>query len=142
MRSGRRSQRGLTYLAVLFFVAISGAMLAAVGIIWSHERQREKNIELAWIGLQFQNAIALYHERSPGLSRRHPENLEDLLQDRRHLTVQRYLRRIYRDPLTGEAKWGLVIATEGGIAGIYSLKRPEMRFVYQPRPLPAKSPST
>ena len=49
------------------------------------------------------------------------QKLEDLLRDTRFLTVQRYLRTIYRDPMTGRPEWGLVPAPGGGIMGVYSL---------------------
>src|SRR5207249_4031136 len=111
----RTRQQGFTYLAVLFFIAVSGAMLAATGIIWSHERQRQKEEELLWIGNQFRQAIGLYYYRTPGTVKRYPEKLEDLLEDKRYLTTQRYLRQIYRDPMTGESRWGLVSAPAGGI---------------------------
>ena len=121
MRTGRRRQRGLTYLAVLFFIAVSAAMLASTGVIWSHERQRDKEAELLWIGKQFREAVRLYYERTPGSVKRYPAKLEDLLEDRRYLTRHRYLRRIYRDPFTGKAAWGLVPAPTGGFMGVYSL---------------------
>lgn len=123
MRNGnlRARQGGVTYLAVLFFVAVSGAMLAATAIIWSHERQRQKEEELIWIGNQFRQAIALYYYRTPGTSKRYPEKLDDLLEDRRYLTTQRYLRRIYRDPMTGAAAWGVIAAPGGGVMGVHSL---------------------
>jgi hypothetical protein len=145
-------QSGITYLAVLFFVAASSAMLAAVGTIWSHERQRQKEEELIWIGNQFRQAIALYYHRSPGTVKRYPAKLEDLLEDHRHLNVARYLRRIYRDPLTGKAEWGLIPAPSGGIMGVHSLSHakpvksnavvgggPPWQFSYQPPPAPSGS---
>lgn len=120
MSSGRQGETGFTYLAMLFFVAVVGAGLAATSIIWSQSRQREKEVELLWIGEQFRQAIALYYHRTPGALKRYPEQLEELLQDRRYLSTQRYLRRIYRDPFTGEASWGLVPAPGGGIMGVHS----------------------
>ena len=33
----------------------------------------------------------------------------------------RYLRRLYLDPLTGKAEWGIVKAPDAGIAGVHSL---------------------
>jgi type II secretory pathway pseudopilin PulG len=119
MRSGRR-QEGFTYLTALFLVAVAGAGLAATAEVWSHARQREKEAELLWIGNQFRQAIGLYYQRSPGAVKRYPEKLEDLLEDRRYLSTQRYLRRIYADPITGKAEWGLVIAPGGGVMGVYS----------------------
>ena len=35
--------------------------------------------------------------------------------------MQRYLRRLYADPITGKAEWGLVKGPEDRIIGIYSL---------------------
>jgi len=121
MRSGRRKKRGFTYLAVLILVALMGGGLAVYGEMASHARQREKEAELIWIGNQFREAIGLYYQRTPGAAKRFPETLEDLLEDRRFLTHQRYLRRIYADPFTGKSEWGLIQAPGGGIAGVYSL---------------------
>lgn len=114
------TQRGYTYLAVLLFIALTGLGLASVAESWSHARQREKETELLWIGNQFAQAIGLYYERSPGGLKRYPESLEDLLEDRRFLTKQRYLRRIYADPMTGKTDWELLQAPGGGIMGIKS----------------------
>lgn len=120
MNIGKR-QQGFTYLAILFFVGVAGLGLAAFGESWSHARQREKEAELIWIGEQFRQAIGLYYHRSTGPVKRYPEKLEDLLEDKRYLTVQRYLRKVYVDPLTGKSEWGMVPAPGGGVMGIYSL---------------------
>ena len=45
----------------------------------------------------------------------------NLLLDQRHPAIQRYLRRLYTDPITGKAEWGLVKGPEDRIIGIYSL---------------------
>ncbi len=119
MSSGR-NQRGFTYLAALFLVGIAGIGLAATAEIWSHVRQREKETELLWIGEQFRQAIGLYYQRTPGAMKRYPARLEDLLEDRRYPNMQRYLRRIYVDPMVGNSEWGLIPAPGGGIMGVYS----------------------
>lgn len=141
MKSGSppRRQGGVTYLAVLFFVAASSAMLAATGIIWSHERQRQKEQELLWIGNQFREAIALYYQRTPGAVKRYPEKLEDLLEDRRYLTTARYLRQIYRDPMTGNALWRAIPAPGGGVMGVGSLS--ESRPIKVGNALPGVAPA-
>src|SRR5688572_19154677 len=105
MPSGK--QLGFTYVSALILIAGTGAALAAFAEAWSHARQREKEAELMWIGNQFKQAIGAYYHRSPGTVKRYPETLEDLLEDKRHLTTQRYLRKIYADPLTGATDWGL-----------------------------------
>lgn len=129
MASGSR-QRGFTYLTALLLVAVSGAALASFAGAWSHAREREKQAELRWVGGQFRQAIGLYYQRSPGTAKRYPERLEDLLEDKRFLTTQRYLRRIYPDPTTGKAQWAFVTAPGGGIKGVRSGDR---SFVYEPQ---------
>src|ERR1041385_7435826 len=121
MSSGRgRAQRGFTYLVAMFAVAIAGLLLAVTSEVSSQSRQREKEKELLYIGGQFREAIGLYYQRTPGAVKRYPEKLEDLLEDKRYLTVARYLRQIYRDPMTGKAQWGTIPAPEGGIMGVRS----------------------
>ena len=119
----RAGQRGFTLVAMLIATAIIGLGLAAVGEVWSKARQREKEQELLFVGNQFRQAIADYYERSPGGAKQYPRELQDLLQDRRYATTQRYLRRIYADPMTGKPDWGLIQAPEGGIMGVYSQSR-------------------
>lgn len=114
-------QHGFSYLVLLFSVALSGAALVAVGTWWSHEQQRDKEAELLYIGDQFRRAIGNYYERSPGTAKLYPRKLEELVFDTRFLTIQRHLRRVYRDPITGEARWGIITAPDGGIMGVYSL---------------------
>jgi type II secretory pathway pseudopilin PulG len=117
MRSG---QQGFTYVILLISVAILGVGLAAKGIEWDRSTQRAREAELLFVGNEFRRAIALYYYRSPGPAQEYPASLEDLLEDRRYPGTQRYLRRIYRDPLTGRPEWGLVTAG-GRIVGVHSL---------------------
>lgn len=151
MNSGSQ-QRGFTYLAALLLVGVVGLGLAATAETWSHARQREKETELLWIGEQFRQAIGLYYQRTPGAVKRYPEKIEDLLEDKRYLSAQRYLRRIYRDPMTGRTDWAVVAAPGGGIMGVKSSATAESirrhkdakryadwTFVYEPPPpTPAK----
>jgi len=106
---------------MLLAVTVVGVGLAATGAVWSQSRQREKEQELLFIGDQFRQAIALYYERTPGSVKLYPEKLEDLLEDKRYPNPQRYLRKIYVDPMTAKREWGLVAAPGGRIMGVYSL---------------------
>lgn len=54
-----------------------------------------------------------------------PLDLKDLLEDRRSGKVQRHLRRLYSDPITGSPRWGLIRSVDGRIAGVYSLSDAE-----------------
>jgi type II secretory pathway pseudopilin PulG len=116
----QKKQSGFTYMAILFVIAIAGVMLAVTGINWSQASQREKERELLFVGNQFRQAIALYYEKSPGI-KRYPHALEDLLKDQRQLGIQRYLRKIYLDPMTRKTEWGAIAAPDGGIMGVHSL---------------------
>ena len=110
--------RGFTYLTVLFIVAVITAGLALVGEVWETAAKREKERELLFVGNQFRVAITRYY---PAGKNQYPHALEDLLKDPRQPGTVRYLRRIYPDPLTGKAEWGIVKAPDGGIAGVHSL---------------------
>ena len=113
--------KGFTYLSLLLVVAITAGALAAAGGVWSQAAQREKERELLFVGEQFRQAIALYYWRTPGGAHQFPKDLESLLEDKRWPVTQRYLRRIYRDPITNTADWGVVEAPGGqGIMGVYS----------------------
>lgn len=120
MSAGSR-ERGFTLAGALLLVAALGAGMAAYGEIASHAAQRDKERELLFVGSQFRQAIGAYYERTPGAVKRFPSSLEELLEDRRHPTPQRHLRRIYADPMTGRPQWGLVEAPGGGIIGVHSL---------------------
>jgi type II secretory pathway pseudopilin PulG len=126
MLTGKRGRRtpsgmgGFTYVGLLIAIAVIGIGLGAVGPV-SHTLQlREKERELLFVGDQFRRAIGLYYERSPGGLRQYPKKLDDLLRDERYPGVQRYLRRIYVDPLTSGKEWGLVEVPGVGIMGVYS----------------------
>ncbi len=119
MPSGR--QAGFTYVAMLAAVVIIGIGLAATGQVWSVANQRNREQELLFVGHEFRNAIQRYYEQTPGAAKRYPAKLEDLLQDKRDPGLRRYLRKLYRDSLTGKADWGLITAPDGGIMGVHSL---------------------
>lgn len=114
-------QAGFTYLVILFGIAVLGVGLAAASEVWVTVSRRDKERELIYIGRQYREAIRSYYEQAAGIGKRYPDSLDDLLRDPRLVTVKRHLRKLFRDPITGDAKWGLVQAPTGGIMGIYSL---------------------
>ena len=111
---------GFSYIGLMIFVAISGIALAGVGIVWSQDQQREREKELLFVGEQFRQAIGSYYESTPDTIKQYPTKLEDLLLDNRLPNVKRYLRKIYKDPITNDSKWGLEMQ-QSQITGIYSL---------------------
>jgi type II secretory pathway pseudopilin PulG len=120
-RPGRPAQAGFTYLGLLFGIAAMGLMLATAAQVADTLARREREAELLFIGDQFRRAIASYHASTEaGGLHRFPTSLEELLEDRRFAVPRRHLRRLYRDPMTGDAGWGLVRSGEH-ITGVHSL---------------------
>lgn len=94
-----------------------GIGLALTGEVWHSVALREKEVQLLYAGNQYRRAIERYYLGGP---RQYPRALEDLLKDPRKPNTERYLRKLYLDPVTGSAEWGLVKAPDGGIMGVYS----------------------
>ena len=118
---GRRTQAGFTYLGLMLVIAAMGAVLGATAQVWATVVQREKEVELLFIGNQFRKALMAYAGGARNPNERTPRTLNDLLKDPRHADNRRYLRQIYIDPMTGKREWGLQKDTKGGIVGIFSL---------------------
>lgn len=114
-------QLGFTYLGLLFAVVVMGLTLTLASEVWSTNRQREREQELLFIGHEFREAIGRYYELTPSAAKTFPPALDDLIQDPRFPDIQRHLRRVYVDPMTGSEEWGLVLSEKGGIQGVYSL---------------------
>jgi type II secretory pathway pseudopilin PulG len=110
-------QRGFSYLTVLFMVAILAGGLALVGEVWHTSAAREKEAELLFAGHQYRKAIERYYLSGP--QRQYPRELEHLLKDPRRPGAERYLRRLYPDPVSGKA-FALLKAPDGGILGVHS----------------------
>lgn len=115
-----RTERGLVLLAMLVFILLT--TLAASSLVVSHvtQLQREKEEQLLFVGAQFRRAITSYYNTvPPGGARTLPPSLEALMNDNRFPTPIQHLRRIYPDPMTGQADWELV-REDNGIAGVRS----------------------
>ncbi len=120
MPSGDTSQRGFTYLGVLFLVALIGLAVAAAGEVASTTAQREREAQLLWVGHEYRAAIGRYFMRKHA----YPQALVDLLGSGPDDPVPvRYIRRLYPDPMTGGADWVLLPAPGGGIMGVASSSR-------------------
>lgn len=113
---GRR-QQGFTYIGILIAVIIIGLMMTTVGRVWATTERREKEAQLLWVGHQYRAAIAAYFANG----HQYPLSLQLLLADDRSPVAKRYLRRLYPDPMTGQADWTLIYASDGvGIMGVAS----------------------
>lgn len=114
------SQRGFTYVLLLFFISISGIGLAALGDAWVLKSSRARESEFVWRGRQFQTAIHSYVRSSPIGRRSWPMSLEDLIEDRRSGRLVRHIRELYPDPISVTGVWVLIRHADGTIHGVYS----------------------
>ena len=113
-------ERGAALLIVLLMVVVLGLAVGITGSTWKSISQRAREAELFWRGDQYRKAIGSYYEvkhgRGSGLF---PRKLEDLVKDPRSLAAERYLRRLYPDPMTG-GDWVLIKDQSGRITGVRS----------------------
>jgi hypothetical protein len=97
----RADARGVTYLLLMFSIAVMGVTLTAVGKHWKVAVQREHESELLFRGNRIKAAIQLYaadYEVARATrANRYPLKLEQLTQK-----PKRYLPKVYKDPITGE----------------------------------------
>ena len=114
---------GFAYLVVMFLVAVVGISMAKVLDGWHDSTQRSNEKQLLFAGRQMRQAIIRFYEHSPARGPKFPMSLAELLRDPRQPGTVRYLREIYRDPVTGTADWGLVKGASGEVVGVYSQSR-------------------
>ncbi len=112
---------GFGLLGLLILIAILGIVGASGAQVGALLQRRAAEQELLFVGMEFQRGLASYAAASPAGTPRTPKALEDLLRDPRQPGVRRHLRRIYVDPVTGAARWGLVRGPDGGIVAVHSL---------------------
>lgn len=126
MQAGRRllmartAQRGLGWWFVLLLLATSAVGALAVGTRWADAASRQREQTLLRVGEAYALALRAYALASPGGAPQYPTRLEDLLEDRRSGVLQRHLRQLYPDPITGQHDWVLKRDARGGIVGLHS----------------------
>jgi type II secretory pathway pseudopilin PulG len=123
-RCARRGQAGFTYLGLIIFVTVIGMVGAATLKVGALLQRAEAEYELLELGAEFSAALQRYAAATPKGQPAQPTALQDLLRDPRFPSPRRHLRRIFVDPITGKAEWGIVSAGEGSaILGVYSLSQ-------------------
>ena len=118
----RHSAAGFTYIGLLIGVALFGLALSMIGTVWRTAAQREREKELIFIGHEFKAAIEAYYTAG---GRQFPQELSDLVEDKRWPEPRHFLRRMYADPMTSKADWIVIRADSSGITGIASSSNAE-----------------
>jgi type II secretory pathway pseudopilin PulG len=90
-KCSRLDDRGYILVVLLVGMAISAIWLAAALPVWRQQAQRERETELIFRGQQYARAVALYYKKFGTL----PTDVDTLVS-------QRFLRRKWKDPITGD----------------------------------------
>lgn len=113
---------GFAYLGLLVAVAALGMAAAGTVSLGARASRQDAERQLLAIGGEIERALQSYGAAAtPAQAGIGPRALKDLLKDPRSAGLKRHLRRIRHDPLTGLPDWGLVLARDGSILGVYSL---------------------
>lgn len=119
LRPAHRGQRGAILLLLLVTVVVLGLAATMAGQSWRSTMQHAREAELLWRGQQYQAAISSYYAVKHGPQQMLPAKLEHLLRDPRFPGVVRHLRKLYKDPMTGD-DWQLVTDPAERIIGVRS----------------------
>jgi type II secretory pathway pseudopilin PulG len=116
---------GFTYVGLLITIALMTSALAVVAPVWEVASRRNKEAELLFIGGEFRRALVAYAKFGASDADRYPKTLDDLVKDPRFAGSRRFLRKVYRDPITESSDWGLQRDGLGGIVGVFSKSEKE-----------------
>jgi type II secretory pathway pseudopilin PulG len=115
VRSGKGEEGGLLII-VMIGAAVASIGLAVATQSWSSVSRRDKEEELIFRGNQYVDAILAYRKEHAG---QFPINLENLYEPGPR--GYRYIRKLYREPISKHGKWGLLYLMPGG-RGVYDPK--------------------
>jgi type II secretory pathway pseudopilin PulG len=115
------SEKGFTLLAALFILMIMGIMLGMMGESWSMIMRRDREEELLFRGKQIKTAIERFNKNNDkyGQGMGGVRGLDSLLKDYRSLETNRYLRKEWKDPISGK-EWQLIKDPVKGVIGVAS----------------------
>jgi type II secretory pathway pseudopilin PulG len=117
-------EAGFTYVGLVVFVAILGMVGAATLKVDGLLRRAQAEQELLETGAAFSEALRSYAAATPRGFPAVPPTLQDLLKDPRFPGTRRHLRKIFVDPITGSAEWGVQYQGDKvGVLAVYSLSQ-------------------
>jgi type II secretory pathway pseudopilin PulG len=106
----------------MILVTIIGLVGAASLKVDTLLRRAQAERELLEVGAAFSAALRSYAAATPRGKPAQPPSLQELLKDPRAPGVLRHLRKVFVDPVTGRAEWGIVyVGGNRGVLAVYSL---------------------
>lgn len=136
MKNGETgSESGYTYFGLLLAVLGASLAVSAGAALLGNEARRDKEAELLFAGDEIRRALELYHAKNADGPHPFPKKMEWLLRDPNQPSLQRYLRRIYRDPVHDQdvedapvasvasgasGEWMVIVDANGQIVGVHS----------------------
>ncbi len=112
-------ERGYAMAVLLVGIAVMLILMTVAMPVWRQQQKREREEELLFRLKQYAHALALYQRRLPGAS---PADVDDLVK-------QRFLRKKYKDPMTGkdfavlrvgQVSPGMSTGLPGGVGGPFT----------------------
>ena len=117
-----KQPNGFAYIGVLILLAIMGLVSLTALQMGKVVHRRVAEQALLDVGGEFGQALESYRRATPTGLTEQPPSLQELLRDSRFPGVVLHLRKLYDDPMTGMAEWGVIRADDTkGIIGIFSL---------------------
>ena len=96
------SEGGFVMGALLASIFIMSLLLAMALPVWHHAARRERESELIFRGEQYARAIALWQRQRPGST---PQDIDILIEER-------FLRKRYRDPMTKDGEFQILLQSD------------------------------
>jgi len=90
---------GIIFITVLVAVVILSVFIAILTKSWIYQIKRVNEEQLIYIGEHYARAIRNFHLQH----KRYPFKLKELIE-----TQPRYLRKLYKDPITNSETWGII----------------------------------
>jgi len=94
-----RAEAGYNLVVLLVAITVLNILIAASLPLWSRIIQHDKEEELIFRGLQYAEAIRVFHIRF----QRAPVRLEELLEAK-----PRCIRQLWKDPMSDDGKWKIL----------------------------------
>lgn len=116
LRERHRAESGAILIVFMVVLAVAAIALTAAAQAWSTTWRRDSEEELIFRANQYVLGIIAYRKEHGG---QFPLRLEELKKPGpRRL---RYVRKLYKDPIAKDGKWGLLYLMPGG-QGVYDPK--------------------